>query len=402
MSKGTEKLATLIPMHELEHEAQEQIYNALALDFLVKLAVMPDCHTGYHLPIGGVALLEGVVSPSFVGYDQGCGMCCIVTDLKFTEFFKNMKAGRKFYDAVSSRIPLGMTWHKSGLDYPKFKSAGGFKDLDKMIETRLNVQLGTLGGGNHFCEVGPNKEDRLTVTIHSGSRKSGWWCGQHYMRLAKKEDKHLPNGFLDMDGDLGPAYFEDMNFFLQYALDNRKIMMTVVLEELGFSQKEINEMIRTRMINENHNHAIVFNNGLYLHRKGATPAVEGQKGVIPGNMSTGTFITEGLGNETYLKSSSHGAGRKLSRKAAKNKWAADKGFQEAAAEAMKGIVGPRLDNVRDEVPAAYKDVQQVIDRQDGIVLKVLDRVAPHPSHRPRMIVIKGEEEKVQRRKRKKG
>ena len=386
------KLSTLIPIHELEHSCQQQIYNALNLDFVLKLAIMPDAHTGYLLCIGGVALLDGITSPNYVGYDVGCGMCCIVTDILFREAFKDMRAGRKVYERILEAVPVGKgNWHKVGPDYKEFKSAGGFKKLDKMIESRLHVQLGTLGSGNHFIEIGPNKDGYLTVVLHSGSRKPGWWVGDHYMSLAFNEDKHLPNGFLDMDGDLGPAYFEDMNFFLEYALENRRIMMEQVLNVLGFRPKDISEMMRTRMINENHNHAVVSNNGLYLHRKGATPSEIGEFGVVPGNMCIGTCITKGLGNDEFLKSASHGAGRKMSRGDANRRWKADeKGYREQAEKMMKGIVGPRLSDVKDEVPAAYKDLDQVIGRQAGIVLTVMDRIKPDPGHRPSMIVVKGD------------
>jgi tRNA-splicing ligase RtcB len=390
------KLASLIPYEQLKMEqalASEedsdsglsQVHDALDLDFLIKLALMPDYHKGYLLPIGGVALLDGVISPNYVGYDIGCGMCCVITDLEFQDVFQNMENGRRIYNEIIKAIPVGMTWHESGIDYDKFKSAGGFKDLDKMIETRINTQLGTLGGGNHFIEIGFNKKGKLGVTIHSGSRKSGWWVGQHYMALAKNEEKQFPNGFLDSRGDLGIAYWEDMEFFLKYALENRKIMMERILEVLGFTSKDIKKMLSTGMINENHNHAVFYGSKI-LHRKGATPAYKGVKGVIPGNILAGTYITEGLGNEEYLCSASHGAGRRNSRKAAKKRFAEEKGLVEETRKQMSEIICPRLNKIRDELPFAYKDVESVIALQEGIVIKTLDHITPR-------IVVKGEEEK---------
>jgi tRNA-splicing ligase RtcB len=153
-----DKLASLVPYHQLLLEQSlatkegsdsglGQVHDALNLEFLIKLALMPDYHHGYLLPIGGVALLDGVISPSYVGFDLGCGVCCIVTDAQFRDVFKDMKNGRRIYNKILKEIPVGMTWHESGTDYNKFKSAGGFKELDKIIETRLNTQLGTLGGG---------------------------------------------------------------------------------------------------------------------------------------------------------------------------------------------------------------------------------------------------------------
>jgi tRNA-splicing ligase RtcB len=215
------------------------------------------------------------------------------------------------------------------------------------------------------------------------------------MRLAKNEEKHLPDGFLEYGGDLGTAYWKDMNFFLAYALENRKIMMKKVLEILGFSQKDIEEMVRTTMINENHNHAVIYGTDQILHRKGATPAESGVKGVIPGNILAGTYITEGRGNVEYLSSASHGAGRKSSRKAAKKKLVTDKGLMKEMQEQMSEIICPRLNKIRDELPFAYKNVESVLKLQEGIVINTLDHITPR-------IVVKGEEEKRWKQKKNRG
>ena len=369
MSKNLKKLRSLIPLEQLEWSAQNQIYDALKLDFLIKLAIMPDCHTGYSLPIGGVALLDSVISPGYVGYDIGCGMCYILTDIIAANFFKRKSKKIQIFEQIYEKVPVGFTWREKGLLYYDFKSASGNKKLNDKVHSRLFVQLGTLGGGNHFIELGENREGYLTVTIHSGSRNIGHSIASYYMKLSKNVDKKLPNGFLHLEGEIGQQYLQDMNFALDYALENRKIMMETVLSILGYNSHEINTLIRN-MVNENHNHAVVDKNKV-LHRKGATPAEKGQIGIIPGSMKTGVYITEGLGNPHYLYSASHGAGRKMARKAAKKKIT-----MERFRDQMDGIVAKVTHETKDEAPDAYKNLHNVVKEQEGIVIKTIDYAEP--------------------------
>lgn len=369
MSK-LDKLSTLIPIHLLEQGAQQQIYDALALEFLIKLAVMPDCHTGYTLPIGGVALLDNVISPEYVGYDVGCGMCYILTRLEAKKVFKHWKKKIKIFDTLYQKIPVGFNSRETGLVYYAFKSASGDKNLNEKVGAKLNIQLGTLGGGNHFIEIGENMEGYVTITIHSGSRNIGHSIATYYMRLSKQVDKDLPKGFLHLNGEYGQQYLQDMNFALEYALENRKVMMREVLSLLNFNHHEAGTLIDHHMINENHNHAVVEGTHV-LHRKGATPADKGQIGIIPGSMKTGVYITEGLGNEEYLSSASHGAGRKMSRKKAKEYVTLSR-FEEQ----MKDIVAKVGKSTFDEAPDAYKDLHAVIKEQENIVIKTIDYATP--------------------------
>jgi len=371
MSLRKQKLRSLIPMEELEWSAQNQIYDALKLDFLITLAIMPDCHTGYSLPIGGVALLDHVISPGYVGYDEGCGMCYILTRLLADDFFKREKKKYQIFEAIYESIPVGFNSREKPLVYDDFKSASGNKKLNEKVESRLWVQIGTLGGGNHFIEIGENREGYITITIHSGSRNIGHSIASHYMKLSKSVDKDLPNGFLHLNGDVGQQYLQDMNFALAYALANRKVMMGDVLDLFGFNSAEKNTLINIHMVNENHNHAIVDNNGHVLHRKGATPAEDGQVGIIPGSMKAGVYVTEGLGNPHYLYSASHGAGRKMARKAAKKKIT-----MERFTDQMNGIVAKVTHEQKDEAPDAYKNLHKVIKEQEGIVIKTIDYAKP--------------------------
>jgi len=364
-----EKLKTLIPLETLEWSAQEQIYNALKLDFLKKLVIMPDCHTGYLLPIGGVALLDNVISPEYVGFDQGCGMCCVVTDMDANDLGDwNKKV--KIFEKIYKKIPIGVgQCREFAIEYQQFKSASGDKDLNKQVNSKQYIQLGTLGAGNHFLEIGTNRQDKVVVTIHSGSRNPGHTIATYYINKSKNEDKDLPNGFFRLDSAMGINFQMDLSFALDYALENRKIMMWSVLALLNFKPNEISKYL-DKMINENHNHAIVRKDGV-LHRKGATPAEKDVLGVVPGTMKSGVYITKGLGNEEYLSSASHGAGRKFSRTQAKKSIELEKHKHW-----MKGIVAKVDKSTIDESHGAYKNLATVISSQEGIVIDVVDYIKP--------------------------
>jgi tRNA-splicing ligase RtcB len=190
------------------------------------------------------------------------------------------------------------------------------------------------------------------------------------MKLSQNVEKDLPKGFLHLNGEYGQQYLNDMNFALDYALENRKIMMEKVLTLFNYNYKDISYLIHHTMVNENHNHAIVDHNQV-LHRKGATPAEKGQIGIIPGSMKTGVYVTEGLGNDEYLQSASHGAGRKMSRGVAKKKIT-----MERFKEQMNGIVAKVEHSTKDEAPDAYKNLHTIIKEQEGIVIKTIDHSSP--------------------------
>ncbi len=358
-----EKIKSLINLEEIEPEALKQIYDVASLDIVKKLAIMPDVHTGYDLCIGGVALVEGHISPSFVGYDIGCGMCFVDTGIKAEEIFKTKKDREEIAKEIYKEIPVGKNIRKKPLDYEKFRSASGDSSLEKKVNDKLFHSLGTLGSGNHFIEIGENLEGNICVTIHSGSRNIGHTIASYYMKKGR---------FLPLDSFWGKAYLEDMNFALDYALENRLTMMKIVLKVLGFTEKEIDRIIRKTLINENHNHAVLTDEGV-LHRKGATPAEEGQKGIIPANMRDGVYITVGLGNKEFLSSASHGAGRVLSRRKAKE-LIDIKEFKKVME--MADVVAKVDNSTLDEAPFAYKDINQVIKAQENVVIKVVDQVRP--------------------------
>jgi tRNA-splicing ligase RtcB len=359
--KITDKINSLIPMHEIEQGAQKQIYDNAEIPFVLSLAIMPDCHQGYDLPIGSVALVEDHICPSYVGYDIGCGMTFM--DAGFSDDYCMLRK-EMIYHEITKAIPVGFNENTDGTLYAHtFLSASGDKELTKTVNEKLDRQYGTLGSGNHFIEIGTSQQGSICITIHSGSRRPGWLIGNWYMNKAKQNLREPYKKFFKLDSELGRAYLNDMNFALQYALANRKRMLQKVCDIL--------EVQMNVHINENHNHAVAFDEGTVLHRKGATPADLNQFGVIPGSMKTGTYITKGLGNEEYLSSASHGAGRKMSRGFAK------KNIDMAHfKEQMIGIVANVSEATLDEAPDAYKDLEYVINAQRGIVVDVIDHITP--------------------------
>jgi len=376
-----EKLRSLLPLSELEEGAINQIENALSLPFLKKLAIMPDCHTGYDLPIGGVALLDNVISASYVGYDIGCGMRFVNTSIPINLVNKDDLI--HIDEEVRKVVPVGtgreFEFIVNRINYGYFESASGDHDLNNKVNSKLNNQLGTLGGGNHFIEFGVSREyNTLCFTIHSGSRNPGHSVAGYYM--GKEEpDGSLPKGFFRLDSELGKAYRKDAHYMLKYAFENRSRMQSAIYWAMV---KVLGECIAKNSVftgycNEvsiHHNFFTILGEESHevLHRKGAISAGKGVLGIIPGSMRDGVYITEGLGNEEYLSSSSHGAGRRMSRSKAK------KNIDFSVfKEQMKDVVVSNLsEKLIDEAPDAYKKLQNVIDMQEGKVIKVVDFISP--------------------------
>jgi len=390
------KISTLIPFNQLESGALDQIKSQIDNPYLIKMAIMPDCHQGYTLPIGAVALMDGVVSPEFVGVDIGCGMVNVVTDLRAGLLTEDLK--HKIFKAIYSSIPNGngpggtfstYVYYKdekgNPVDFGKDNNPLGLSfnvnkhtnvSLTDAVMNRLHTQCGTLGGGNHFIEIGENMMGYVAITLHSGSRNVGHSIASAYIQYASDTANpgvFLPGmgGFLDIHGEAGKAYDLDRQFAENYALENRKRMMVDILTIIGnIMDQDISSSV-TNMVNENHNHAIINEDGTVLHRKGATPAMEDQKGIIPGNMRDGVYLTRGLGNKEFLSSASHGAGRTMGRNSAKRSISLDD-FKDS----MEGIVASVGNHTLDESPFAYKNFTEVIERQDGIVIDTVDYIKP--------------------------
>jgi len=342
-------------------KALHQFYTAMEQDAAVQGAVMPDVHAGYSLPIGGVVATEGVIFPSWVGYDIGCGMCA----QGFSFGRGAVEAYRQeIFEKIYEAVPIGLgkyhegrkklTWKNGPRPMPEHTEA--VKEI--LAKKNGESQLGTLGSGNHFIEIGYDEDDMIWVIVHSGSRGVGHATATHYMKLAgggKAREGHFG---LRVDSTEGHAYQIDLNFCLEFALENRRQMLTTIYTVMkSFCDGEPT----TELINRNHNHA-ESKDGRWIHRKGATHAEEGMAGVIPGNMRDGSFIVEGKGNPESLCSSSHGAGRVKSRSQAK-KTIDFTTFKEE----MEGITAKVEPSVIDESPGAYKDIFEVMRLQSGLV-----------------------------------
>lgn len=351
----------------IEQGALDQFDSAMEQDFTVKGALMPDAHQGYSLPIGGVVATDGMILPSWVGYDIGCGMCAIKTDFDKVAVAAD---SQNIFEEIYKRIPVGFNRNKKPSHNPhSFDHCS--EDLKRIyVEREGDKQLCSLGGGNHFIEIGYDENDAVWIIIHSGSRGFGWLAAKHYMTAAANTGKATEGHFgFRTDSDQGQAYITDMNYCLDYALENRKQMIMRVLACISAITKQPFNCGLAGLINRNHNHA-TERDGLWIHRKGATHAESGMMGVIPGNMRDGSFIVCGKGNPDALWSSSHGAGRVLGRKAAK---AALK--VEDFVDTMQGITASVGEKTLDEAPMAYKDIFEVMRLQSGLV-DVLHHIKP--------------------------
>jgi len=348
---------------DIENSALEQFYSALRQDFVVRGALMPDAHTGYSLPIGAVVATDSFVLPSWVGYDIGCGMCAVPTSFTKAEIEKHAEA---VFNSIYRAVPVGFNHNKqdSAWDYAQLPRT---RALDSIFQKNGLKQLGSLGSGNHFIEIGADESEQIWITIHSGSRNIGHSVATHYMKLAaggKAREGHF--GFSTRSKE-GREYLKDLAFCLEFALANRFEMIGRVVREI--QHYCAGEADWDRLINRNHNHADE-KDGLLIHRKGATHAEAGMLGVIPGNMRDGSFIVEGKGNKEALWSSSHGAGRVMGRKAAKRTIKL-----KQFVDSMYGIVAKVDRHTLDEAPFAYKSIEAVMRLQRDLVT-VLHRVRP--------------------------
>ena len=345
----------------LESGAIDQFVNCMSLPDVVQGALMPDAHTGYVMPIGAVVATQGTIYPSFVGYDIGCGMSA--TKLNIGSDVLRAYA-KQIYTAIQGEVPVGFS-KNANEQITEAATWQGTLDVkhSEMIKDFVGygpMCLGTLGGGNHFIEIGEDEAGMGWIIIHSGSRSVGQKIAEHYMKIAADGGKAEEAHALGVNTIEGARYIVDMEYGLQFALKNRQLMTHRVIRAIsGVIGRRVTS---SEFINRNHNHA-ELRDGLWIHRKGATHAEEGMMGVIPGNMRDGCFIVRGLGNPDSLYSSSHGAGRVLSRRKAKEQITLEQ-FEES----MKGVWAATVgQGTIDESPFAYKDIFKVMELQEDLV-----------------------------------
>lgn len=348
----------------LEPEALEQFESAMSQPFAVKGALMPDAHAGYSLPIGAVVATDGVILPAWVGYDIGCGMCAVPTTFQRSDVETRAE---HIFKSIYRGVPVGFSHNQkdSAWDYSALAHTPALAAIFAKNGLR---QLASLGGGNHFIEIGYDEDDAVWIIIHSGSRGIGHAVATHYMKLASGDGKAREGHFgFAVDSAEGQNYIDDLAFCLAFALENRHQIIQRVVREMAHYCDGFADW--SRLINRNHNHA-ELKDGLWIHRKGATHAEAGMMGVIPGNMRDGSFIVEGKGNPAALWSSSHGAGRVLGRKAAQRSLSVDQ-----FTETMRGVVAKVGAETLDESPFAYKDIFDVM-RQQAEMVEIKHHVRP--------------------------
>lgn len=360
----------------VEDAAMQQLRNASALPWTHGVAVMPDTHYGKGATIGSVIAMNQAVSPAAVGVDIGCGMSAVRTSLTADQLPDDLGRMRS---AIEAAVPVGREAHKAAVDVARVKSTGDwddfwsrFEELDPKLHYlrgKAANQIGTLGGGNHFIEICLDEAARVWIMLHSGSRNIGNVAASRHIEIAKNlaHNQDLP------DRDLAvfiagttqmAAYRRDLFWCQDYAARNRAVMLHLVEQAFARAMRGVAVKFG-EPISCHHNYvAEETYDGVdvLVTRKGAIRAGSGELGIIPGSMGTKSFIVRGLGNAAAFNSASHGAGRRMSRNEAKRRFnAADLAAQTVGVECRKDL------GVVDEIPAAYKDIDEVMANQSDLV-----------------------------------
>lgn len=366
--------------NEIDQGALSQLKNLSALPIIHShIAAMPDVHMGIGATVGSVIPTLNAIIPAAVGVDIGCGMSAVRLSVKSTQLPDNLSDMR---NAIERAVPVGLRAHKtinvrasackklaSGVEWI-FEKHPKLLTMMKQPHVTWTKQLGTLGSGNHFIEVCVDENKSVWVMLHSGSRGIGNAIGRYFISLAKKDmGKHIHNL---PDKDL--AYFSDgsdhyidyvaaVNWAQDYARINRDEMMGLTLRAI---QPFLPSFIADRCaINCHHNYVNKeshFGKEIMVTRKGAISARNGELGIIPGSMGSKSYIVSGKGNTDSFSSSSHGAGRVMSRTAARQRFRTTD-----LVEQTRGIECRKDKGVIDEIPMAYKDIDSVMNNQTDLV-----------------------------------
>jgi tRNA-splicing ligase RtcB len=368
---------------------------------------MPDAHQGYGVSIGTVLATDKVVVPNAVGVDIGCGMCAVKTSLRAEqldkETIKRIFGGSKEYQGgIRSCVPVGFDHQSkkqdSNLMPPLPNTPVPYLIIEREYDSALK-QIGTLGGGNHFIEIQKDTEGFVWIMIHSGSRNLGLKVADYYNQLAYDLNKrwysntYLPKNpkdslaFLPIESKEAKDYMLEMQYCVDFALANRKLMMDNILEV--FKSVLFSYFATEPMINIAHNYAKWenhFGQNVIVHRKGATLAREGVIGIIPGSQGTKSYIVKGKGNKESFESCSHGAGRAMGRKEAERSLNLE---EQIKIMDDQGIIhGIRNNGNLDEAPGAYKNIDVVMNNQKDLV-EILVELSP-------LAVIKDENQRKRR------
>lgn len=371
----SERVPIKLWLDDIEEGALQQARNLANLPFVHKwVAIMPDSHQGYGMPIGGVLATKGVIIPNAVGVDIGCGMGAVQTSINSIDTH-TLKA---IMGRVRAAVPVGFNHHKGAQAWDGFDRAPDIPIIQQELDS-ARKQLGTLGGGNHFIEFQADEEGTLWIMLHSGSRNFGLKAAKVYHKraqtLCERWHVQLPDdelAFLPIEDPAGSEYYAAMSFCLEFAQASRDHMMSSILRIV----EEVAGGHELRRVNIHHNYAAMehhYGENVWVHRKGATRVRAGEAGIIPGSMGSSSYIVEGLGNPESFHSCSHGAGRKMGRKQAER--VLDLSEEQAKMDAIGVIHGLRGKGGLDEAPGAYKDIDTVMSNQTDLV-KITTRLRP--------------------------
>lgn len=378
MYKINEKIITFLPPEAIEPQAMEQITNISNMPFVHNhVAVMPDCHLGKGATVGSVIATKGAIIPAAVGVDIGCGMIAVKTKFTASQLPDDLE---KIRSGIERRIPLsagGYNKEVCGTAVARVQSlAERTKDYyADMTRNGWEIQLGSLGSGNHFIEVCLDEKETVWLVLHSGSRGIGNQLATKHIKVAQKlmEQMHITLAdrdlaYLSEGVDGFDEYIYDLHWAQDFALENRNEMMDRVLTEMSytmFGEDGHQSEIEVERINCHHNFTQKehhMGHDVWLTRKGAIQMKLGQKGVIPGSMGTRSYIVSGLENKLAYHSAPHGAGRRLSRTEARKQFT----LQDLEKQ-MGSVVFKHSNDFIDEIPSAYKDIDEVMENSRDLV-----------------------------------
>ncbi len=362
----------------VEDVAMQQLRNVATLPWIKGLAVMPDVHYGKGATVGSVIAMRGAVCPAAVGVDIGCGMSAVKTSLTANDLPGDLSRLRS---KIEQAVPVGRGMHDSPVDPGRLHGSAtagwddfwgrfdGVAEAVRFREERATKQMGTLGSGNHMIELCLDQSNSVWLMLHSGSRNIGKELAEYHIGVAQR----LPHNQGLVDRDLAvfvsdtpqmAAYRNDLYWAQEYAKYNRAIMMALLKGVISREFKKAGPSFETE-ISCHHNYVAeerYEGMDLLVTRKGAIRAGSGDYGIIPGSMGTSSYIVKGLGNEKAFNSASHGAGRRMSRNAAKRRFTV-----RDLERQTRGVECRKDSGVLDEIPGAYKDIDQVMEQQSDLV-----------------------------------
>jgi len=374
VSQGRVPVKVWSELADVEPQALDQLVNTANLPCVFKhIAVMPDVHLGIGATIGSVIPTKNAIIPAAVGVDIGCGMLAVKTQFDSAALEGRLKRIR---ENIERAIPLGPSQHHLPLkEAERWMGWKEFSNCHRAVQElaqKARAQLGTLGGGNHFIELCLDTEDRVWIMLHSGSRHIGKTLAERHIQAAKgllrQTLQSLPDpnlAYLVKGTSEFQAYWHDLQWAQAYAYENRQLLLDLVLRatEKGLGGREA--VVPELVVNCHHNYAAIerhFGEKVYITRKGAVKAAQGEMGIIPGSMGTRSFIVRGKGNAEAFDSCSHGAGRRMSRSEARRTFSA-----EDLCRQTTGVECRKDTGVVDEIPQAYKDIDVVMRHQSDLV-----------------------------------